>query len=397
MILWLAMRATLRNRLIFLCNIAVILGVLVPLLTMAGLRSGLHEALIAQLSQDADIRAVHVRADRSLDADTLSEIAGWPETGFVVPRSRAIANVVQVRSTSARRIENATLVPSGAGDPALPVGATPVSGLSVYATAGLTGPMGLAPGDRLQLVARIATRPEVLALDLTVLGQVPPSTIGGSRLLATPELLDLVESYYEGYAVPQHGVMQGRDPADRIPVAEGVRLYATDLTTVAPLAAKLEATLGLEATSQADEIVARFALSRALRTLLALIAGIGFTGMAAALTFVFWAEVEQNRRDYGVLGLMGLGTRAQAGVIYGRALILGLIAGALSIGGYILAALLISRLLPDGLFGGRRPVALDLTTAAAIMGTASLVLLLAATLAGSRLRRIDPSALFRGI
>ena len=51
MILWLAMRATLRNRLIFLCNIAVILGVLVPLLTMAGLRSGLHEALIAQLSQ----------------------------------------------------------------------------------------------------------------------------------------------------------------------------------------------------------------------------------------------------------------------------------------------------------------------------------------------------------
>ena len=79
------------DRILALCNIAAIVGVVAPLAILAGIKGGVVDALIADLKSRPDVLRVTIAGDHGFSADDVAEVRGWDETGFVAPSSRAIA------------------------------------------------------------------------------------------------------------------------------------------------------------------------------------------------------------------------------------------------------------------------------------------------------------------
>ena len=382
------------DRIVALCNIAAIVGIVAPLAILAGIKAGVVEALIADLKSRPDSLRVAIVGDHAFSAEDVAEVRGWPEAGFVAPSSRAIARRVLVRRPGGGTIRRAVLVATGPGEPLLPAGPA-IEGSAVAASDGLARRLELSPGDTLQAVARRGkTGGTALHLSLAVAAVLPPATMQGEALLMTPGLMEEIEAFYDGYALPRHGVAEGRPLSERTALAESLRLYAAGLAAVAPLERRLEAHFGIEAVSDAAQVAATLDLERRLGLALSLIVAAATLGLLAALTASFWGMTRARRPALAALAMIGMTPARLAWYPVWVALVtaaLGLTAaGAVAVVGAAAA---------ERLFGGRLPAGASflLPPGAAAEG-AALVLAVAAAaafLAAREAARTNPGTVFR--
>lgn len=382
------------DRILALCNIATIVGIVAPLAILAGIKVGVVEALIADLKSRPDVLRVTIAGDHGFSPQDVAEVRGWAETGFVAPSSRAIARRLLVRLPGKGTIRRAALVATGPGEPLLPEGPT-IEGAEVAASEGLARRLGLSVGDTLHSVARRGeTGDTSLELPLSVAAVLPRGALRGEAVLMTPALMEEIEAFYDGYALPHLGVAPGRKLAERTPLAESMRLYAGDLTAVAALERRVEARFGIEAASDAARVTATLGLERRLGLALSLIATAAILGLLAALTASFWGMTRARRSALAVLAMIGMPPLRLALYPVWVALItatLGLVAAAgIAVAGAAAA---------ERLFGGRLPgdASFLLPWTQAVEG-AALVLAIAAAaafLAAREAARANPGTVFR--
>lgn len=394
LIVALAWRDLLRDRLFLVCNVAVMVGVLVPLLLLVGVKNGVYRALIGELLSDPASLQIDTAGNATLTPADLSRLDGWPEIAFLTPRVRGQFDYVNVRAAGGRRTRPALLLPSGPGDPTLPPGVGVVPG-AVAVSAGLAAQLDLAPGARLHLVSQAENRPRQLVVAVTVAAVLPERAVSGRAVLAPFETLDLFEAFYDSYALPGHGIADGRDLADRVPVYAGVRLYARRLEDLAALQARVETVLGIATTARTREVAGVLGLGRKLDLALALTAALAALGMGAALVFGFWSDVSRKRTMLAGLALLGLPARQLALIPMLQALVTAALGLALSFAVYLAVAPVAAVLFGQGLAEGAPLTVLPAAQAAMICAAVLGLVLAAAGLAAWSVQRLDPARALR--
>lgn len=306
----LALADVLHERTMFLCYAIALAAILAPLLVLYGLKTGVIDALTRQLLDDPRNREIIVFGNRSHDEEWLAELAQRPEVGFLVPRTRSIAATLYLEAAagSSSGPELAELVPTGPGDPLLAPDQPPLSDDEVALSAVLAQRLGVHPGDRVDASAirQIGAERQRVSVPLTV-AQVRPAALVQRRVaFATVPLLQAVEDYRDGLAVPAYG-WQGDPPPDGSRRYASFRLYARGLDDVAPLSEALTRG-GLEVRSRVAEIEQVQALDRNLTRVFTLIAGLGGGGYLLSLGASLWSNVRRKQRELSVLRLLGVPT-----------------------------------------------------------------------------------------
>jgi putative ABC transport system permease protein len=306
LVLALALRDLMFQKTHLICNIAVLAGVLVPLMVLFGVKNGVYGALLGELLSNPRMAQIDTSGNASFTAADAETVRAWPEAGFVTLKTRSQFDFVNVRKTDGGALRDAVLVPSGTGDPTLPDGVVLGAGQAVL-SASLASQLDVAPGMRIDIFTQAEDRPRQLRLPLDIVAVLPPERSPGRAVLTDIAVLDLVEAFYDAYALPEHGIEAGRPLAERAPDYEGMRVYAASLDRLADLQTRIEARFGISTEARTAQVENVLRLGRNLDLALLLTAAVASIGLAAALVFGFWGEVQRKRLTLASLALMGLG------------------------------------------------------------------------------------------
>lgn len=394
LIVQLAWRDLLRDRFFLLCNVAVMVGILVPLLVLFGVKNGVYQALIGEMLANPANLQIDTAGNATLSEAEIAPLRDWPEIAFMTPKIRAQFDYINVRATEGRRMRAALLIPTGAGDPTLPSGAELAEG-AVAISAQLAAQLDLAPGADLQLITQAEGRPRQLVLPARVGLVLPEGAAAGRAVLAPYAVLDLVEAFYDSYSLPEHGIDGTRPLEDRVTAYEGVRVYARRLEDLASLQARIESQLGLGTTAHTREVESLLGLGRKLNLALAGTAVLAAVGLGAALVLGFWSEVARKRLVLAGIALLGVPGRQLALFPVVQALITAALGLVLSFALYALAGRGAQAVFGQGLPGGAPLAVISPAQAAAISAVVLVLVLAAAAAAAWSAQRLDPATVLR--
>lgn len=292
----------------FLCYAIALAAVLAPLMVLYGLKYGVVTSLTAQLLADPSNREVLVIGNRSYERDWLVELDQRSEVGFLMPRTRSIAATLYVSEEVGGRtgLELAELVPSGPGDPLLSAETPPLEGHRVAISHALAQALSVDAGETIggTAIRQIGQARQRVNLPLEVVEVLPPAAFQRKAVLAPLDLLEAVEDYRDGLAVPRFG-WEGEAGRAAPRLYASFRVYAASLDAVGPLADHLTAQ-GIEVRSQVAQIEAVQRLDRSLGHIFTIVAGLGGMGYLLALGASLWSNVERKQRDLSIIRFLGL-------------------------------------------------------------------------------------------
>lgn len=390
----LALRDLAHERLHLICNVAVIVGVIVPLMVLFGVKNGVYETLLGRLLANPAILQIDTAGNNAFTEEDAAEVRSWPETGFVTLKTRSLFDYVNVGPVGGRGIRDALLIPSGAGDPTLPDGLD-LGRTGVAVSAALAEQLDLGAGAEIRLFTQADGRPRQLAIPARVLAVLPADRLSGRAVLADIATLDLVEAFYEEYALPEHGIEHGRPLAQRVPSFEGLRAYATDLDALRGLQNRMESRFGVGTSAHTREVESVLALGRNLDLALLLATSIAAVGLGATLLFGFWGEVARKRRTIATLALIGLSDRQMRLFPVIQSLVTAVLALVLAFGFFWIGGAIAQAMFAGSIDGGQRIVRLSGANAVAIVSAVTFLVTVSSLLAARSAQRIDPAIVLR--
>lgn len=382
-----------------LAQVVAIAAVLTPLLVLFGLREGAIGTLIERLDRDPAMRLVTPEATgaQRYDAGWFAEMAARRDVAFVTPATRLIAGQIDLlregvaEGGTARGEVRVTLLPTGTGDPVAGPAAATLDGQldRVVLSARAAERLGVSAGATITgYVERVLDgRTEPLALRLAVAGVLPLANDGGMTAFAALPLLQAVQDFRDGSAVPALGVERGgpAKPAADYPL---FRLYARSIRDVGGLAADLQAR-GIAVATRGAEIASTLALDASLRAVLLIVAALSVGGYAVAVTATQWGNLRRKRRVLAILNLAGYGSRWLVGFPVVQALLLAVAGGAVSAAAFTGVATLVNARFAATLAAGEAACSLPAGDLLAAAGATVLLSVLPAAAVGAALRRID--------
>ena len=301
----LAMKSLLYERVHLVCNAAILASVLVPLMVIFGIKNGVYSALLDRLLSDPTTLRIETTGNVEFSEEDVRTVRSWELSDFVTAKTRSIFDFVNVRRHGDIEKRTAILVPSGKGDPTLPENLEFTPHDAVL-SANLARQLNISVGDPIQIFTQAADRPRQLMLPLKTIAILPDAHAAGRSVFADIAVLDLVEAFYDEYALPDYGITEGRDLSTRVPAFEGMRIFARDLRDLAALQSQIEQFFDVRTEARTSEVNNVLTLNRNLNIALLLNAGIASLGLAAALIFSFWGEVARKRQTIAALALLGV-------------------------------------------------------------------------------------------
>lgn len=394
LIVSLAWRDLVRDKFFLFCNVAAIVGVLVPLLVLLGVKNGVYQALIGEMLANPATRQIDTVGNSTFSEADIDRVRDWPEIAFLTPKVRGQFDFVSVQRIGEPQFASAIAIPSGTGDPTLPEGLE--LGPEQFALSEkIARQLNVASGDAIRIATQADGRPKQLLLEAAVAGILPEAATAGAAVLMPFDVLDLIEAYYDSYSLPEHGI-QGERPLDeRITSYEGVRVFARDLQSLAALQSRLESELQVRTVAKTREVEALLGLGEKLDLALGLAALCAAIGLSAALVIGFLADVTRKKVVLASIALIGFPGRTLALFPVIQAAVAGCIGLTLSFILFLIAGRLAELLFGDGLPGDSAIAFIPLHQAAAIaFGVMMLVLATAGASAWS-VQRYDPATVLR--
>ena len=392
----LASRDYVHEWLMSVCFVLALAAVLGPMMVLFGLKFGIVGAMVDQLVEDPLNREIRPIGSGYYDSAWLESVRARPDVAFLVPRTRSIAATIELSSESASRIVSVELIPSDQGDPLLPNSLLPQGTYRVVLSQSAAEKLNVVPGDTLDgsLARRFRGQQEREHLSFSVAAIAPPSAFSRDGAFVTVMLLEALEDFRDGRAVPAFG-WQG-EPADSKRTYPGFRLYARSIYDVAGLRDAF-ARLNVDVHTRSAEIELVQRMNRNLTVIYWAIALVGLVGFSLSLGASLWANIDRKRKELSVLRLVGFRTADIVWFPMVQALFTAVLGWALALAIYLVTALVINDMLATQLETGQQvcrmlpqhyAIALLLTCTAAV---------LAAGLAGLRSARVEPSESLRDL
>lgn len=210
-----------------LCIVLALAAVIAPLLLIFGLKFGTIETLRLRLIEDPSKREVRLRTSLTHPPEWLRALARRPDVGFLVPMTRQIANDVPARLIGGANSVKLALLPTAPGDALLTEYKTPIPGLrEAVLTGQAADALGVVVGNDLSLEVHASQGGEerLGTVKLRVVGVLDKRASGLNALFAPLPLLEAVEAFKDGLAVPEFG-WQGTVPEAQ-PIFDGAVLLS---------------------------------------------------------------------------------------------------------------------------------------------------------------------------
>ncbi len=379
------------------CFVLALAAVLSPMLVLLGLKFGIIGGMLDQLIEDPANREIRPIGSGRYDVAWLDRLRKQPEVAFLVPRTRSIAATLQLKSTTSNRILNTEMISSDFGDPMLSrVEHLPQGLHKIVLSQNAARKLKVKPGDHIDgsLARRYRGKRERVHIDLEVVDIAPASVFARDGAFVNLLLLEALEDFRDGHAVPALGWSGSPPPQERS--YPSFRLYATSIYDVAGVKQALEEQ-GVEVRTKAADIELVMKMDRNLSTIYWAIAIIGLVGFSLSLGASLWANMDRKRKELSVLRLVGFRTGDIIWFPMIQALYTGILGWALAIGIYRLAAMAINDMLSTQLAEGQQVCVLLPEHYAAALVITVVAAVLAAALAGMRSARIEPSEGLREI
>ncbi|MCU7814567.1 MAG: FtsX-like permease family protein [Candidatus Thiodiazotropha sp. (ex Rostrolucina anterorostrata)] len=307
-ILWLAGRDY-RNEwqmsAFFIVSLAAVLG---PMMILYGLKFGIVGSMLTHLIEDPRNREVRPIGSGRYDSAWVEQLRNREEIDFIVPRTRAIAATIDLKSNTASRIISVEMIPTGRGDPLLKTQTIPQSLQQIVLSSKAAQKLNVKPGDEINgsLSRRFKGRSERVHLSLQVIDIAKPGSFTRDGAFTDILLVEAAEDFRDGRAVPAlgwSGTAEGNDKR----TYPSFRLYTNSIYDVAPISKAL-GKLGIEVSTRAADIDIVRTMDRNLSVVFWLIAIIGLFGFTLSLGASLWANVDRKRKELSVLRLVGFRT-----------------------------------------------------------------------------------------
>lgn len=397
LVLHLAFRDFIHERVMSACYVLALAAVLLPLLVLFGLKFGIISNLLAPLKEDPRYRQIVPTGSGHFEPHWFEAMAERADVAFIVPRTRAIAATMRLRdpAADAGRIISVELIPSADGDPVLVELEAPVGYERVVLSLDAADKLGVVAGDRIEgIISRtLSGQQQTELLPLTVIGVAPPGAFARDGMFVSHDLLVATENFRDGRAVPALG-WAGTPPPPGERSYAGFRLYARDIDDVAGLRSGLM-DQGIDVRTRLADIQLVESMDRNLSIVFWIIAIVAGGGFGLSFGSSVWANVDRKRREFSVLRLTGF---------HGRSIVwFPIVQGALTaVAGWLIASLVffavqagLNALFVDNIGGGEAVCRLLPLHFVIALAMTSVVAAVAAAGGGSRLARLEPSLALR--
>jgi putative ABC transport system permease protein len=209
MILRLACKDVIHDRLLSGCLVLAIASIIAPLLILFGLQFGTIETLRNRLVQDPKNREIRPMTTKSFHRAWFDQLKQrCPEVAFVVPMTRQISSSITAVNEAEDLRESISLMATAPGDPLLlENGANVPDRDGCVLTAPAAHALHVKVGDALRFTAQriIQGKYENGSLPVRVTG-ILDERVSGLKVAYLPlEVIEAVEDFKDGRAVPVYG------------------------------------------------------------------------------------------------------------------------------------------------------------------------------------------------
>lgn len=346
LLLTLALKDLWHDRKISLCVAASLVAVIAPLLLLFGLKHGVVSQLQEQLLQDPRNLEIRMTSSGNYEPQWLAQLRQRPEVGFAAGLTRSLNAQADLRSAQGKFVENAELVPTGAGDPILSALKEELLAGEVVLSATAAQRLNAQAGDAVTLLVsrRLDGVEERGRWMVKVKYVLAAAKFERAAAFVHPDVLMQTEWFRDGYAIPKSGVLTGQAVLPTQQRFSRARIYAKTIDDVAGLEQWLNSQ-HIETSSQLAAIESVKAINHVLSVIFAVIGIAAIAGCVASMGGAFLANVDRKRRNLAVLRLMGFERQAVAWQLVIQALLLSLSGFVVGLLLYALGSALFNQLL----------------------------------------------------
>ncbi len=288
------------------CFILALSSVLAPMLILFGLKFGIVSTMLSQLIENPANREIKPIGSGRYDDTWIDRLRDRADVEFIIPKTRALAATIQLKSSKANRILSTELLATAAGDPLL-VGSSgvPRDYNQVILSQSAAKKLNLFSGDKVDasLARQFQGKRERVHLPLKVIGIADVAVTARNVAFVSLELLVATEQFKDGRAVMELG-WEGDSELSMERTYPSFRLYARSIYDVEKLVNDLEKE-GAKIKANVAEIITVQSIDQNLSVIFWIIACVGAIGFSFSLGASLWANVDRKRKELSVLRLVG--------------------------------------------------------------------------------------------
>ncbi len=287
------------------CFILALASVLAPMMILFGLKFGIVSSMLNDLIEDPHNREIRAVGSGRFDDAWFDRYRARKDVAFVIPKTRALAATIQLKSQTAGRIFSTELLASGAGDPLLRNAAGKPQGFNqVILSSSIASKLEVKPGDQIDgsLARQFRGKRERVHLQLQVVDVLPDHVISRKVAFVSLELLLATESFKDGREVAALG--WAGDADGRAREYPAFRMYARSIYDVIPLAQEMEQE-GISLKANTEQINSVQVINQNLTIIFWIIASVGAVGFSFSLGASLWANVDRKQKELSILRLVG--------------------------------------------------------------------------------------------
>jgi len=288
------------------CFVMALASVLAPLMILFGLKFGIVSSMVSQLVENPVNREIRPIGSGHYDQQWFDRFRDLNEVEFVIPKTRALAATMQLKSQTAKRILTAELLATAAGDPLLAkLLKTPSDQFQIILSQSAAEKLNVNRGDPVDasLARQFQGKRERVHLQLKVLDIADTTVVSRNVAFVHLDLLLATEQFKDGRAVPGLG-WDGDELNETSRSYPSFRLYARSIYDVHYLVGILE-NEGVQVRANIAEIATVQSIDRNLSIVFWIIACVGAAGFSFSLGASLWANVDRKKKDLSVLRLLG--------------------------------------------------------------------------------------------
>jgi putative ABC transport system permease protein len=374
------------------CFVFALASVLAPMMILFGLKFGIVSSMISGLVDNPVNREIRPISSGHYSEQWVEQFRLRPEVEFIIPKTRALAATIQLKSKTANHILSTEMMATALGDPSLKeLSSVPKGYFEVILSKEASIKLKAKKGQLIDasLARQFQGKRERVHLTLKVIEIAEAAVSSRNIAFVNLDLLLATEQFKDGRAVPELGWLGDTEKfeARQYP---SFRLYAKSIYDVNHLVTDLEKQ-GIRVKANTAEIYTVQSIDQNLSVIFWIIACVGAVGFAFSLGASLWANVDRKKKELSILRLLGF--RSSRVVLFPlvQSCLTGLLGWLCAVLIYLVFEQLINRFLAPRLN-------LDQTLCFLLsehffwaLGLTMVTAILAAILGGFRAAKIEPS------
>lgn len=209
------------------CFIIALASVLAPMMILFGLKFGIVNSMVSSLVENPSNREIRPIGSGAYRADWFKKMRARDDVAFIIPKTRALAATIQLKSKSAPRILSTELIATDDGDPLLQkVDTTPTGYFQVVLSHNAAQKLKVKKGDRIDasLSRQYRGKREREHISVRVVAVADLSVTSRNIAYISLDLLVASENFKDGKEVLKLG-WEGHEHDDRDRSYPSFRLF----------------------------------------------------------------------------------------------------------------------------------------------------------------------------